>query len=671
MTMWDFRAITRQALGRRIVPVDPGRSLLLLKPTIALPHKGGQRFETDSLEYRVLSQWIAAGTPGPQTEEPRIDHLEFLPANVILKPGVNQQLIVRAHFSDGQVQDVTRWVKYTDANAAVTQVNETGNVKVLGYGEGAITAWYLSRIAIATVSVPYANKVKPEVFTRAKKRNFIDDLVLEKLRDLNLPPSPPANDGDFLRRAFVDTIGLLPTATEARDFLTNKSPKKRDELIESLLSRSEFVDYWSYKWSDLLLVNREKLGVPAMWSYFNWIRNNVAANTPWDQFARQLVTAQGSTLANGAANFFVLHEDPPNMAETTSVAFLGMTINCAKCHNHPMEKWTNDEYFGFANLFARVRTKSGTADGDRIIFAATQGDLVQPLRGRPQPPRPLDGKPLSLEDPSDRREALADWLTSRENPYFTRAIVNRIWANFLGVGLVQNVDDLRVTNPASNEKLLSAAARYLADQRFDLKALMRTILQSETYQRSSQALPENAADRRFYSHFYPRRMMAEVLLDALSQVTAVPTEFATDLRNANAGLGAKYPAGFRALQLPDAKVSSYFLKSFGRAPREVTCECERSAEPSMAQALHLANGDTVNEKLAAKGNRIEKWLADKLTPEQMVEEAALGALSRYPTTGEKEQILKILAGANETEKRAALEDVVWAMISSREFLFNH
>jgi hypothetical protein len=667
----DFRAITRQALGRRIVPVDPGRSLLLLKPTIALPHKGGQRFETESLEYRVLSQWIAAGTPGPKPEEPRIHHLEFLPANVILQPGANQQLIVRAHFSDGQVQDVTRWVKYTDANAAVTQVNETGNVKVLGHGEGAITAWYLSRIAIATVSVPYENKVKPAVFTRAKKRNFIDELVLEKLRDLNLPPSPTAKDGEFIRRAFVDTIGVLPTAQETRDFLASKSPKKRDDLIESLLTRPEFVDYWSYKWSDLLLVNSDKLRPPAMWSYYNWIRNNVAANTPWDQFARSVVTARGSTLDNGAANFFVLHEDPSNMAETTSVAFLGMSINCAKCHNHPMEKWTNDEYFGFANLFARVRAKSGPADGDRIIFAAAQGDLVQPLRGKPQPPRPLDGKTLSLEDPGDRREALADWLTSRENPYFTRAIVNRVWANFLGVGLVVNVDDLRVTNPASNEKLLAAAAKYLADQRFDLKALMRAILQSETYQRSSQALPENAADRRFYSHFYPRRMMAEVLLDALSQVTAVPTDFATDLRNANRAQGDKYPAGFRALQLPDSRTDSYFLKSFGRATREVTCECERTGEPSMAQALHLANGDTVNQKLSAKGNRLDKWLADKLTPEQMIEEAALGALSRYPTASEKEQILKIMTGVNEAEKRVALEDLVWAMISSREFLFNH
>jgi hypothetical protein len=667
----DFRAITRQALGRRIVPADPGRSLLLLKPTTTVAHKGGHRFDVDSLEYRVLSEWIAGGTPPPAKEDPKIQRLEFIPENVILKPGMNQQLIVRAHFSDGQVQDVTRWVKYTDANSAVTQVGETGNVKVMGYGEGAVTAWYLSRIAIATISAPYDNKVAPSVFSKAPRRNFIDDLVLEKLKALNVPPSPRSTDAEFIRRAFLDTIGTLPTAQETRDFLTSKSAKKRDELIESLLRRPEYVDYWSYKWSDLLLVSSEKLKTPAMWSYYNWIRNNVAANTPWDQFVRQLVTSKGSTLQNGAANFYVLHEDPPNMAETTSQAFLGMSINCAKCHNHPMEKWTNDEYFGFANLFARVRVKTGGSDGDQIIFAATTGDIDQPLYGRPQRPQPLEGTALTLEAPEDRREALADWLTGRDNHYFTRAIVNRVWANFLGVGLVEKVDDLRMTNPASNEKLLSATAKYLADQRFDLKALMRAILQSETYQRSSVALPENAADARFYSRYYPRRLMAEVMLDSISQVTGVATEFATDLRNANRGLGAKYPVGFRAQQLPDSRVDSYFLKSFGRAAREATCECERTSEPSMAQALHLANGDTINQKLTQKGNRLDQLLMEKAPQEKIVEEAYLSALSRYPTPAEKEKITKVLAAAQDAEQRLLMEDVYWSVMSSKEFLFNH
>ncbi len=688
----DWKSITRSALGRRIVLSDPARSLLLLKPTGAVPHKGGTRFEVGSLEYKILSEWIAAGAPPPKADDARITKLEVSPEHATLKPGDAQQLTVKATFSDGLVQDVTRWAKFTDANASVTTVDESGNVRVAGFGEGAITAWFLSRIAIATITAPYTNKVPPDVFTKVPRRNFIDDEVIAKLRELNIPPSPRATDEVFIRRAFLDTIGVLPTAEEVRTFLVESDPvatdvrrrtndidsassprrlQKRDRLIESLLARPEFVDYWSYKWSDLLLVNSERLRPAAMWSYYNWIRNNVAANTPWDRFVRELVTARGSTLENGAANFYALHEDPPNMAETTSQAFLGMSINCAKCHNHPMEKWTNDEYFGFANLFARVRSKTGGGDGEKIIFAASEGNINQPLTGRPQKPKPLDGHALSIDDPNDRRAALADWLTSRDNTYFARAIVNRVWANFYGVGLVEKVDDLRITNPASNEKLLSAAANFLADQKFDLKALMRAILQSETYQRSSVALPENAADQRFYSRYYPKRLMAEVLLDAYAQATGVPTEFRLDLRNQNRGIGEKYPAGLRALQLPDTRAFSYFLETFGRPDRLKTCECERTAEPSMSQALHIANGDTVNKKLAAKNSIVAKLLNAKVSDEKLIDEACLTSLSRLPAATEKERFLKALAGTKDAERRTALEDIFWAMLSSREFLFNH
>lgn len=667
----DWRSITRSALGRRIVLSEPARSLLLLKPTGAVPHKGGTKFEVGSLEYKILSEWIASGAPPPKADDARITKLEVSPEHATLKPGDAQQLAVKATFSDGAVQDVTRWAKFTDANASVTTVDESGNVKVAGFGEGAITAWFLSRIAIATITAPYTNKVPADAFAKAPRRNFIDDEVIAKLRELNIPPSPRATDEVFIRRAFLDTIGALPTAKEAREFANNKAADKRDRLIDSLLARPEFVDYWSYKWSDLLLVNSERLRPAAMWSYYNWIRNNVAANTPWDRFVRELVTARGSTLENGAANFYALHEDPPNMAETTSQAFLGMSINCAKCHNHPMEKWTNDEYFGFANLFARVRTKTGSGDGEKIIFAASEGNINQPLTGRPQKPKPLDGHALSIDDPNDRRAALADWLTSRDNTYFARAIVNRVWANFYGVGLVEKIDDLRITNPASNEKLLSAAANHLADQKFDLKALMRTILQSETYQRSSVALPENAADQRFYSRYYPKRLMAEVLLDAYSQATGVPTEFRLDLRNQNRGIGEKYPAGLRALQLPDTRAFSYFLETFGRPDRVKTCECERTAEPSMSQALHIANGDTVNKKLSAKDSIVAKLLEAKLSEAKLIEEASLACLSRLPTAAEKERFLTALGSTTDADRRMVLEDIFWAMLSSREFLFNH
>jgi hypothetical protein len=667
----DFLTLTRGSLGRRITPTDPGRSLMLLKPTGAVPHKGGKRFEVDSLDYRVLSEWIAAGAPGPQTNEARIQRIEILPPHTVLDPGATQQLLVQAHFSDGRVEDVTRWVKYTSANETVAQVDDNGRIKVSGFGEGAITAWYLSKIDIALVTVPYTNKVASQVFARAKKRNFIDELALEKLKDLRLPPSPRCNDSEFLRRAFIDTTGVLPTAEEANAFLADKSSKKRDKLIDSLLNRPEFVDYWSFKWSDLLLVSSKKLKPPAMYAYYNWIHNKVAANTPWDVFVRDVVTAQGSTLENGAANFYVLHDDPRLMAETVSQAFLGMSINCAKCHNHPMEKWTNKQYYQMANLFARVRAKSAAEEGDNIVFVSDSGELDQPLTGRPQPPAPLDGRELPMDSPEDRRQALADWLVSRNNPYFTRAVVNRVWANFLGVGLIEAVDDMRATNPSSNEKLLSALAKYFADQKYDPKALMRTILQSETYQRASEPLKENAADTRFYSHYYPRRLMAEVLHDAVAQVTGVPTQFTRDRSNIPNAVGGKYPLGFRAIQLPDTQTDSYFLKAFGRPEREKTCECERTSEPNVSQVLHLANGVTINQKLSAKECRITHLIEQKTADEKIVDEAYLTSLARHPTPAEKESMLKALASAAAPDRRAAVEDVYWALLSSKEFLFDH
>ena len=671
----DFKVITRQARGRRIVPSDPGRSLLLTKPTALVPHRGGRRFAPDSIEYRVLAEWIAAGGPPPAESDPRVDHLEILPAGAVLKPGASQQLITLAHFSDGHVEDVTRWAKYTATNQSVAEVDDFGQVKVMGFGEGAITAWYLSKVVIATITSPFENVVSPETFARAPRRNFIDELVLAKLESLRIPPSPPASDEEFLRRAFLDTIGVLPTEEETRAFLGSVAADKRDQLIEALLARPEYVDYWTYKWSDLLLVTGERLPQEAMWSYYSWIRDRVEANAPWDRFARELVTAQGTTLENGATNFYVLHRDPLDMTETTTLAFLGMSINCARCHNHPLEKWSNNQYYAMANLFARVRMK-GAPSGGNEIFCASDGDLIQPLTGKPQPPTPLDGVPIELAASGDRREHLADWLTSPENPYFSRSIVNRVWANFLGAGLVESVDDMRLTNPASNEKLLSALARHLVEHKFDLKELSRTILRSATYQTSSRPLPENLGDRRFYSRYYPKRLMAEVLLDALSQVSAVPSDFGKSTDNDGTRIDRPYPVGWRAVQLPDSNVASYFLKTFGRPEREITCECERTAEPSMVQVLHISNGDSINEKLKTPNNRLDVLLSKGLTDEQLVEAAYLSALCRFPTADEKTKLVEVLATANPDpqsgdSKRIVLEDLFWSVLSSKEFLFNH
>jgi hypothetical protein len=654
----DHTSVTKLARGRRIVPSDPGRSLLLTKPTGAIPHKGGFRFDVGSEDYKVIASWIAAGAKPPAADDARLERLEVLPEQALLTPGSEQPLVVLGHFSDGRTVDVTRWAKFTSTSDSVAGVNQQGVVKVAGHGECAVNAWYLSQNVIATISVPFEQQPATEV-AKAAPRNFIDELVLEKLTSLNIPPSPRSSDEEFLRRVFLDTIGVLPTADEARAFLADASPDKRDKLIDSLLARPEFVDYWAYKWSDLLLVNSQRLSSSAMWSYYHWIRNQVAADTPWDKLARSVVTAKGSNLENGAANFYLLHNDPANLAETASMAFLGMSVACAKCHNHPLEKWTNDQYFGLASLFARVRLKEGDRSDGTIVYAVPEGELVQPRTGKPQPPRPLDAAPIAFDNPGDRREVFADWLVSPDNPYFSRAITNRIWANFFGVGLVEAVDDLRLTNPASNRKLLAAAAKYLVDHGYDTKALMKAILQSETYQRSSAPVAGNENDTRYYSRYYPRRLMAEVLLDGISQATGVPTEF------------SGYPAGTRAVQLPDANVDSYFLTSFGRAQRNITCECERSEEPSMAQVLHIANGDGVNKKLAEADNRIGKLLADNATDEQVIEDVFLGALSRRPTDAEKKDLLAGLAEAGPDDRRTALEDLYWGVLSTKEFLFNH
>lgn len=667
----DHLMITRAANGRRVVLEDPARSLLLLKSTKAVPHKGGEKIKAGSPEYQVLADWIAAGAPGPRDDDPRIQRIEITPRHATLKPGAVQPLKVMAFFSDGRAEDVTRHVRYTAGNTSVATVDENGVVKVSGHGEGTITAWYLSRLNIATITAPYEQAVKPETFAAFKPRNFIDERIIEKLRELNLPPSMRCTDDEFIRRAFLDTLGILPTPDEVRAFLASKDSSKRDALIDSLLKRPEFTDYWAYKWSDLLLVNSDKLPVIPMWSYYQWIRRNVELNTPWDELVRDLLTATGSTLENGAGNFFTLHDEPTKLAETVSVAFLGMAINCAKCHNHPMEKWTNDQYFAFANLFSRVRSKNGGQADERVIFSASDGDIVQPLTGKPQPPAPLDAQPISMTSTKDRRVPMAAWLTAPENPYFSRSITNRVWANFFGSGLVTAVDDLRMTNPASNEKLLSEAAAHLVKSHFDLKALMRAILQSETYQRSSIALAENKTDTRFYSHYYPKRLGAEVMLDAVSQVTAVPTNFSSDKRNANKAKGDAYPMGYRALQLPDSHTASYFLDTFGRPDRVQTCECERTNEPSMAQALHMANGDTLNQKLSQKNNRVDQLLTSGKSPDKIVEEAYLWSVSRLPTAKESAEMTALLRSAKPEEKRQTLEDIFWSLMSARDFVFNH
>lgn len=673
----DFLAITREARGRRIDPANPGASLLLTKPTMALPHKGGKRLDVGSDDYKVLAAWIEAGCPGPQVGEKKLDAIQLAPTRQTAAVGDSLQLAVTARYSDGSSRDVTHWARFTSADESVATVDPAGIVSVIGHGEGAVTAWFSSQIAVARVVVPFPYEVAESVYSSAPRANLIDELNLAQLRELRLAPSPRCDDATFVRRAFLDTIGRLPTPEEVDRYLSDTAPQKKERLVNLLLARPEFVDYWTYKWCDILLVNGEKLRPQAVDAYYRWVRDRVAANLPWDAFVRELVTARGSSFENGATNFFAVHQDPETVAENVSQAFLGLSINCAKCHNHPLEKWTNDQYYAFANLFARVRTKGWggelrNGDGMRTLYVESRGDLMQPKTGRPQPPAPLDGEPLSMDDPGDRREPLAAWLTDPANPYFTRSIVNRVWANFFGLGLVEPVDDLRATNPASNEPLLAALADFTAQNGFDLTALMRLIVLSETYARSATPLPENRDDHRWFSRTYPKRLMAEVLSDAIADVTGVRDRY-TDIVMADGSTQKVegYDADTRALQLRDSAVRNYFLATFGRNSREITCECERSNQPSLVQVLHLSNGTTLNDKLAAKGGRITQLLATDPAPAAVVEQAWMLTLSRPPTEAERKPIEEMLSAAKAEERREIVEDMYWSLLTSREFLFRH
>ena len=673
----DYLTLTKESRGRRVEMADPGASLLLTKPTTALQHKGGKRLDVKSEDYQMLAAWIGAGCPGPKADDAQFIKLEIFPQESLLKPGQNQQLSVRAKYSNGSERDVTRWAKFTSADESVAGVDGSGKVNVIGHGQGAITAWFSSQIVISRIISPYANHIAPEIFTQAPRSNYIDDLVLDQLSKLNLKPSPAADNATFVRRAFLDTIGRLPTPEETTAFVGDSSPAKHERLADMLLARPEFVDYWTYKWSDMLLITGAKLRPDALSAYYKWIRDRVAADVPWDEMVRQLITAKGSSVENGATNFFAVHQDPETMAENVSQAFLSLSINCAKCHNHPLEKWTNDQYYAFANLFSRVRAKgwggdSRNGDGVRTLYVEDRGDLLQPRTGKPQPPAPLDAPAIASDDPGDRREVLAQWLTNPSNTYFTRAIANRVWANFMGTGIVESIDDLRVSNPASNEKLLTALANDLVKNQYHLKPLMRQILTSQTYGRSSETFPENKDERRYYSHFYPRRLMAEVLSDAISDVTKVHDSFTEiALNDGSTEKTAIYGGETRATQLKDSAVKSYFLKTFGRNARDITCECERSNQPSLVQVLHLSNGTTINDKLGEKVSRVSQILASDPAPSKLIHDAWMMCLSREPTSNERSQFESLLSAAKPDEKRQIVEDLYWSLLTSREFLFQH
>ncbi len=664
----DYDTITRQAGGRRVNKLEPAKSLILLKPTETVPHMGGRRFAVGSAEYGILSGWIASGLAGPRDKDPRLSGIDVTPGDQTLTPGATVALRVTARFTDGSTADVTRWAKYGSADETVAHVEDDGQVTVKGPGETAVSVSFLTGVALARIRSPFPTAIPEAAYGSSSSTGTIDDHVVDKLRQLHIAPAPMSNDSEFIRRAYLDAAGILPTRTEVEAFLVDGSPDKRARLVDRLLQRDEFVDYWAYKWSDLLLVSSRALGKNNVRDFYGWIRAAVKSNVPWDKFVYSLTTAVGRTDENGAANYYLIHRSPIDLAENYTQAFLGLTLTCARCHNHPMEKWTQVDYYGFANLFARVSVKedaSMAAKSDTAtIFSTPEGDVLHPRLGVPMPPRPLDGRPMASHSVQDRREYLAQWTTSPTNTLFARAVVNRVWANFFGRGLVHPVDDLRFTNPASNEPLLGAVTAQFVRDRFDVKALIRSIMTSAAYQRSAATSTENVKDDRFYSHYLIRRLPAEVILDAFSQVTGVPQAF------------TGYPKGTRALQLPDTRVDSYFLNVFGRPERIVTSAAERMQDPTLPQALHAINGETLNGKLKADEGVVARLVRDGKSDRDAVDELYLSALSRPPSAGERDALLARLgagplAGSDEASRRARIEDLAWAILTSREFLFNH
>jgi hypothetical protein len=659
----DYARLLLEGRGRRVVKTDPPDSLLLKKPSLAVSHVGGLKLRKDTLEYRVLSEWIAAGAPGPRNGEPRITKLDVYPSDRVLLPRTEQHLLVTAQFSDGHTEDVTHWAKYSSNEEPIAHVDDEGLVTMHSAGETAISVWYLGKVTFARVSVPFNTSAVSS--SSSSSSSSIDTLVHAKLTKLHLRESALCTDAEFIRRVFLDTIGTLPTTTETRAFLTDTNPDRRNRLIDSLLDRPEYVDFWVYKWGDLLRINRDLVGGKGMSALQSWVRQSVEENKPWDRFAYELVTAGGRADSSGPANFYRMGSKPEEFSETVSQAFLGIRVQCAHCHNHPFEKWTQTDYYRMANFFSRVKKKG--ADENEVVFAATSGNVSHPKLGRPLPPAAFDGPSLPLDAPGDRREFLAKWMTAPSNPYFARAVVNRVWRHYMGRGLVEPVDDMRLTNPASNEPLLAGLTQQFIDSHFDLKNLMRSILRSEAYQRSARPNETNRKDDRFYSRYLPRRLPAEALLDAVCQVTGSPEKFD--------GL----PLGTRAIALPDTRVASLFLDIFGRPQRQVTCECERASEPNMAQALHFINAATINDKIADKKGFLARLVTAKKMDTEIVDELYMTCFSRLPTSAERGAVQRALASAQQGKTTVGAEslrlqvfgDLLWAMMSGPEFVFNH
>ena len=652
----DYQRLTRELPGRRINLALPAESLLLTKATNSAPHGGGAKFTKESESYAILHRWLTAGAKDDSSAVPACIGVELYPPEAVLDgPDATQQLTVRAKFADGTDRDVTSMAVFLSNNDNSAKVSPDGLVTAGARGESFVMARYETH----TVGSHFITLPKGLSFAWANPpaANTIDELVNVKLRKLRINPSPLCSDEEFLRRASIDICGVLPTSDEYRSFMTSADPAKRAHLIDQLLERKEFVDMWVMKWSELMMIRTvpNQVSYKAMLLYYGWLQNRIEQNTPIDALVRELLAAKGGTFASPATNYFQHERDTLKTAENVAQVFMGMRIQCAQCHNHPFDRWTMDDYYGFANFFAQIGRKQGEDPRETIVFNAGGGDVKHPVGGRVVPPQFLGGAAPDTAG-KDRREVLAAWLASPENPYFSQNLVNIVWAHFFGRGIIDEVDDMRVSNPPVNTELLETLAGRFTEYRFDFKRLIRDICNSHTYQRSTAANETNADDERNFSKASLRRVRAEVLLDMVTAVTATKNKFT--------GL----PLGARAVQIADGNTSTYFLTTFGRANRATACSCEVKMEPNLSQALHLLNGDTLQTKIREGG--IVKGLLDQKRPvEEVIDELYLRALVRKPTDGEKQGLVALLK--DDPNQQQALEDAFWAILNSREFVFNH
>jgi uncharacterized protein DUF1549/uncharacterized protein DUF1553 len=658
----DHRALTMEGRGRRVFPASPERSLLLLKAGGGMPHGGGVRIPPDRPEYQTLRQWIAQGCPVGAADAPRAVKIEVSPAEREMAMGQSLPLVVRATYSDGQQVDVTRLARFQSNHEGLAAVSEEGVVTVgQTPGIAAVMASFADNVAVFRVLIPRGEKIDP--YPAVTEHNFIDKHVYKRLAQLQIVPAEVCSDAEFLRRVYLDLIGTLPTADEARRFLADQRTNRRALLVDELLARPEFADYWALKWADLLRVDRQALGFKPAYDEYRWIRQSLAAGMPLDQFAREIVTASGPLAESPQGHLFRAVPEPGKAASTLSQVFLGVRVECAQCHHHPYDRWGQDDYYALAAYFAPLSRRDSPLG--EILVAAGAAEATHPKTGQKIAPRPLgvgqvsnlSNQPAAAADP---RTDLAAWMTWPDNPFFARNLANRIWAHLLGRGLVEPVDDVRPTNPPSNPELLDALAADLVQQKFDLRGLIRTICASRVYQHSTRPNPTNERDEQNYSRALLKRLDAEVLLGAVCQTTGVPEKFS----------GAAY--GTRAIELWDSQVEHDFLRLFGRPVRASACECERVVEPSVAQVLHLLNSERVQQKLSHEEGLIASLCRRESDNERLAAELYLTVFSRYPTDGERHTAVGHLQRAKDAAaRRAAAEDLAWTMLNSLEFVFNH